>query len=529
MVQTRRATAQRAAERSEHEQKLGSLAAADVKLLLQPPHEGEEARARTRRSAKRARKEHPPNEPESSARPEERGLDTDADTDTRTAADEPTGTRKEAPIPKPFDFTPRVSSPWKIGAHVSAKGGVENTIVNAARVRANAFALFVKSQRRWTSPPLTNENIATFKARMNEFGYDSKHILPHGSYLINLGNPDDQKREKSYECFIDDLRRCEQLGLTLYNFHPGSTVGRATKDESIALIAQCLNKAHHETSSIVTVLENMAGAKNIIGSQFTDLRGIIDLVEDKSRVGVCLDTCESSWVYTKLVFVVELLATAGHLFAAGYDISSKAGWDATMATFDEQVGLSYLRGMHFNDAKMPLGSRKDRHENIGLGTLTLSTFSTLLADPHIQNIPLILETPMFDAMEVWEAEIGVLNSLAEAGMGVEGGIGGGSESKEVTGKDENGGGKNGDAQGGRGEGKEDADREEMLREMVEVIRSVVREHRNAKGERGKTSSRGKSESKSKKRKKSSGGEEEDGEEEGEGDPHGSDCCAEDYR
>ncbi|KAF8836136.1 AP endonuclease [Paxillus ammoniavirescens] len=515
MVQTRRATAQRAAGRSEHEQKLGSLAAADINILLQPPHEGEEVKAR---STKRARKERLPNEPESSVavtRLEERGIDTDADTDTGTAADEPTltkpprrsrtGTRKEAPLPKPSDFAPRVSSPWKIGAHVSAQGGVENTIVNAARVRANAFALFVKSQRRWTSPPLTDENIATFKARMNEFGYDSKHILPHGSYLINLGNPDDQKREKSYECFIDDLRRCEQLGLTLYNFHPGSTVGRATKDESIALIAQCLNKAHHETSSIIIVLENMAGAKNIIGSQFTDLRSIIDLVEDKSRVGVCLDTC--------------------HLFAAGYDISRPThdNWmRGPVAAFDEQVGLSYLRGMHFNDAKMPLGSGKDRHENIGLGTLTLSTFSTLLADPRIQNIPLILETPMFDAMEVWEAEIGVLNSLAEAGMGVEGGMGGGSDSKEVTGEDDNEGGENDDGKGGRGERKEDTDRKEMLREMVDVIRSVVREHRDVKGERRKTSSGGKSESKSKKRKKSGGGGEEV-----EGDPHDSDCCAED--
>ncbi|KAF9242073.1 xylose isomerase-like protein, partial [Melanogaster broomeanus] len=286
-------------------------------------------------------------------------------------------------------------SPWKIGRHVSSQGGIENTIVNAARVRANAFALFVKSQRKWSSPPLTNEGIASFKARMNEFGYDPKHVLPHGSYLINLGNPDEQKREKAYECFLDDLKRCEQLGLMLYNFHPGSTVGKATKEESIALIAACINKAHKETSSIVIVIENMAGAGNIIGAQFSDLRDIIERVDDKSRVGVCLDTCEPLLVARQVPTQCNF-----HL--------------GPVATFDEQVGLSYLRGMHLNDSKTPLGSRKDRHENIGLGTLTLSTFSTLLTDPRIQNMPLILETPTFEAEEVWEVEIGMLNRLAEA-------------------------------------------------------------------------------------------------------------------
>lgn len=294
--------------------------------------------------------------------------------------------------PPTEDFPVRVSSPWKIGAHVSAAGGVENAVRNAAMVGANAFALFVKSQRKWDSPPLSAENIDVFTTRMQEFGYSPKHVLPHGSYLVNLGNPDEAKRQKSFNCFLDDLQRCEQLGLELYNFHPGSTVGQATKEESIALIAECINNAHKATKYITIVIENMAGSGNVIGSQFSELKGIIDHVEDKTRVGVCLDTC--------------------HAFAAGYDISTKDGWDATLAAFDTEVGLSYLKGLHLNDSKAALGSKKDRHENIGLGHLGISTFRHIVSDPRTQDIPLILETPTFEATEIWTKEISALNCLS---------------------------------------------------------------------------------------------------------------------
>ncbi|KAK7694128.1 hypothetical protein QCA50_003704 [Cerrena zonata] len=173
--------------------------------------------------------------------------------------------------------------------------------------RATAFALFVKSQRKWTAPPTKPESIVSFQSRLKEFGYSTDHILPHGSYLVNMGNPDIEKRQKSYECFVDELKRCEELGLKLYNFHPGSTVGQATVEESLTFIADCINNAHKETSSIVIVIENMAGAGNIIGGPYSQLGGIIKQVEDKTRVGVCLDTC--------------------HMFAAGYDIRTKTGWE----------------------------------------------------------------------------------------------------------------------------------------------------------------------------------------------------------
>ncbi|TFK79502.1 AP endonuclease, partial [Polyporus arcularius HHB13444] len=316
--------------------------------------------------------------------------------------------KKEISEPIPGDFAARVTNRWKIGPHVSSAGGVENAIVNAASVGANAFAIFLKSQRKWDSNALKDESIAKFKERMKEFGYSPRHVLPHGSYLVNLGNADSEKREKSYQCFLDDLKRCEQLGLELYNFHPGSTVGAATLEESIALIAESINRAHKETEHVVIVLENMAGSGNVIGSRFVELGDIIKQVDDKTRVGVCLDTC--------------------HMFAAGYDITTEAGWNATMAEFDTDVGMSYLRGMHINDSKAALASKKDRHENIGLGHLGLRTFAHILSDPRTRDIPLILETPAYDVptgssaaarerlategMGVWRAEVSVLNRLS---------------------------------------------------------------------------------------------------------------------
>lgn len=223
------------------------------------------------------------------------------------------GKRKVKELPEEVDlkdFPIRTTSLWKVGAHVSAAGGVENSVLNAAKIGANSFALFLKSQRRWVSPALVQTSIGLFKERMKQFSYDPKHILPHGSYLINLGNPDPDKRQQSYECFLDDLQRCDQLGLLLYNFHPGSTLGTVPASTSIAYIAESINRAHKDTpgSKVVAVIENMAGAGNVLGGDFAHLGQIIEQVEDKARVGVCLDTC--------------------HMFAAGYDIRTKEGWDA---------------------------------------------------------------------------------------------------------------------------------------------------------------------------------------------------------
>ncbi|GJE97725.1 AP endonuclease [Phanerochaete sordida] len=315
--------------------------------------------------------------------------------------------RKKADVVEftPEDFPKRPDLPWKIGPHVSAAGGVQNAVLNAASLGATAFALFLKSQRKWDSAALTPESIDSFKKRLDEFGYDCRHVMPHGNYLINLGNPDDDKRAKSYSCFVDDLKRCEQLGLLLYNFHPGSSVGQGTMENSLALIAECINRAHKETDRVITVIETMVGAGSVVGSKFSEIGQIIAQVEDKSRVGVCIDTC--------------------HVFSAGYDIRTKEGWDATMAEFERDIGLNYLRGMHINDSKAPLASRKDRHENIGLGHLGLRAFAHIVNDARTRDIPLILETPAFapaagaqlrpgEGWDVWSTEVRVLQRLAGA-------------------------------------------------------------------------------------------------------------------
>ncbi|KAJ7829981.1 xylose isomerase-like protein [Mycena olivaceomarginata] len=286
------------------------------------------------------------------------------------------GKTKSKIVDPPPQYGTRSSSVWKVGAHVSAAGGIENAIINAAAIGANSFALFVKSQRKWSSPPFSETTVSNFKARLTEHGYDPRHILPHGSYLINLGNPDAEKRQKSYDCFLDDLQRCESLGLLLYNFHPGSTVGKATTDESISLIAGCINEAHKATKTV-------AGAGNIIGGDFTHLAKIIEQVDDKTRVG-------------------------------GYDVRTKEGWENIVTDFDQQLGLSYLRGMHLNDSKTDCNSKKDRHENIGMGHIGIQGFHHILNDTRFQDIPLILETPSFEKPEVWATEIAALDGLSEA-------------------------------------------------------------------------------------------------------------------
>ncbi|KAF9043939.1 xylose isomerase-like protein [Panaeolus papilionaceus] len=286
----------------------------------------------------------------------------------------------------------QIKSPWKVGAHVSSAGGVENAVLNAVAIGATSFALFLKSQRKWESPSLSDESVSQFKSNMKQYGYSSSHVLPHGSYLINLANPDLTKRQKSYDCFLDDLKRCELLGLELYNFHPGSTLGEPL-DTAVGYISQCINDAHAATNTVIVVLENMAGAGNIIGSDFSHLASIIELVKDKSRVGVCIDTC--------------------HAFAAGYDIRTPEGWESTMKKFNEVVGLKYLRGMHINDSKTDFNSKRDRHESIGLGYLGLQAFKHIVNDPRTQNLPLVLETPSFEQpRDVWGKEIEVLQRIS---------------------------------------------------------------------------------------------------------------------
>ncbi|CAG8448145.1 6843_t:CDS:10 [Ambispora leptoticha] len=277
-----------------------------------------------------------------------------------------------------------------IGAHVSVAGGVHNAIENGLMIGANSFAIFVKNQRKWHSKPLDPESVSRFKSYCQKHSYASRYILPHGSYLINLANPDEAKRNKSYDAFLDELKRCETLGLHMYNFHPGSSVGQCTLNESIQHIADCINRAHNETENIICVLENTAGEKNKVGSKFEDLGRIIAKVEKKDRVGVCIDTC--------------------HAFAAGYDLRTKKGYDEAMTEFSRHVGFDYLRGMHLNDSRANFCSGRDLHQNIGKGYLGLEAFRLIMNDDRLNELPLILETPVVDD-NTWISEIELLYSL----------------------------------------------------------------------------------------------------------------------
>ena len=275
------------------------------------------------------------------------------------------------------------------GAHVSASGGVENAVKNAQDIGATAFALFTKNQRQWIAPALTDSQVATFREAAAKAGYSAAQILPHDSYLINLGHPDEEGLAKSRESFFEEMARCERLGLDRLNFHPGSHLKRISEEGSLDRIAESINMALARTKGVTAVLENTAGQGSNLGFKFEHLAYIIERVEDKSRVGVCLDTC--------------------HTFAAGYDLRTREACDATFAEFDRVVGFKYLRGMHLNDAMRPLGSRIDRHSPLGDGEIGWECFRYIAQDPRFDNIPLILETP--DEAR-WSEEIAKLKEFA---------------------------------------------------------------------------------------------------------------------
>ncbi len=275
-----------------------------------------------------------------------------------------------------------------IGAHVSAAGGVENAPANASKIGAKTFALFTKNQRQWKAKELTEKSICLFKDNCKKFGFSPENILPHDSYLINLGHPDKKLLEKSRSAFLDEMRRCQILGLTKLNFHPGSTLGRIDEKQCLEKIADSINIAIEKTSNVCAVLENTAGQGNNLGFLFEQIAYIIEKVANKNRIGVCLDTC--------------------HAFAAGYDIKTRDGFAKTLSDFDRVIGFKYLMGMHINDSKKDLGKRVDRHHNLGKGFIGLQTFKWIMQDRRFDEIPLILETPD-DAL--WEKEIRMLYSL----------------------------------------------------------------------------------------------------------------------
>lgn len=274
-----------------------------------------------------------------------------------------------------------------IGAHVSVAGGVSNAPLEAHRIGAKAFALFTGSSSRWVSKAISDDEAARFKENCALYGFTPDIILPHDNFLINLGSPDPEKLEKSRKSFLDEMKRCMALGLTMLNFHPGSHLNAMTEDECLDRIAESVNIILDKTEGVTAVLENVAGQGSNIGHSFEQLAHIIDRIEDKTRIGVCIDTC--------------------HAYSAGFDLADPEGYEKTWEDFDRVIGMRYLRGMHLNDDKKPLGSRIDRHESIGLGTLGNDFFTRLVNDPRLDGIPMILETP---DDSIWAQEIAWLYS-----------------------------------------------------------------------------------------------------------------------
>lgn len=274
-----------------------------------------------------------------------------------------------------------------IGAHVSAAGGADQAILRAHEIGANALALFTKNQRQWVAKPLSDETIEAFRLACEQYGFGPEQILPHDSYLINLGHPDPEGLEKSRRAFLDEFQRCEQLGLKLLNFHPGSHLSKISESECLKRIAESINEVVSRTRDVVAVIENTAGQGTNLGYRFEHLAEIIEQVDDKSRVGVCIDTC--------------------HAFAAGYDLRTAQACTATLDEFGSVVGFDYLRGMHINDAKSAFGSRVDRHHSLGQGNIGLEAFTTIMRDPRIDGIPMVLET--IDP-SIWADEINWLRA-----------------------------------------------------------------------------------------------------------------------
>jgi deoxyribonuclease-4 len=277
-----------------------------------------------------------------------------------------------------------------IGAHVSAAGGVENAPLNAQKIGARAFALFTRNQRQWVAKPLSAESIAAFKRNLQKVGIAPEQVLPHDSYLINLGHAEKEPLQKSRNAFLDEMQRCEQLGLTLLNFHPGAHLNKISEEASLDIVADSINWALSQTEGVTAVIENTAGQGTNLGYSFEHLARIIDRVEDQSRVGVCLDTC--------------------HTFTAGYDLRTTEACERTFAEFERIVGFNTLRGMHLNDSKPDLGSRVDRHESLGKGKIGLECFRYLMNDARFDDIPMVLET--IDE-SIWAEEIALLYSMQQ--------------------------------------------------------------------------------------------------------------------
>jgi deoxyribonuclease IV len=275
-----------------------------------------------------------------------------------------------------------------IGAHTSAQGGAYNALLEGQAIGATTIQLFTRNQRQWAAKPLTEEEIALFKETLTVTGL--KKIMSHDSYLINLGSADSEMLKKSRKAFKEELLRCQQLGISFLNFHPGAAGSESVEDcllricDSLLYLEDIVDKGHTRL-----LLETTAGQGSSVGHCFEHLAFVIQRVHKKIPIGICIDTC--------------------HIFAAGYDIRTKAAWEKTLDQFDTSVGLKYLCAFHVNDSIKPLGSRRDRHASLGKGEIGLECFKVMMQHPKLREIPKYLETPHPD---IWADEITTLREFS---------------------------------------------------------------------------------------------------------------------
>ncbi len=277
-----------------------------------------------------------------------------------------------------------------LGAHMPITGGLHMALVRGREVGCDCVQIFTKSARQWNAKPLSDDEVKEFKKQQKETGIQM--VIAHDSYLLNLGAPDKTLRQKSIAAFIDELERCEKLGVPYLVTHPGAHVG-AGEDEGLKAIADSINQAHKACAgySVKIALENTAGQGTTLGYTFQQLARIFELVTENSRLRICFDT--------------------EHAYAAGYDITTPEGYERTFDELDRYVGIKWLVAFHLNDSKKPLNSRVDRHEHIGKGELGLDTFARLLNDPRFSGLPMCLETPKGPDLKEDVENLAVLRQL----------------------------------------------------------------------------------------------------------------------
>ena len=277
-----------------------------------------------------------------------------------------------------------------IGAHTSAAGGAHNALYEGQQIGATAIQLFTSNQKQWHGREISGEEIDLWKKAIDETGIEK--VMSHDSYLINLGSPDTILLEKSRKALREEMERCHALKIAYLNFHPGAAT-KGTEEDCLDRIAESLiameDLVHHGHTKLV--LETTAGQGTSVGHRFEQIGYILKKVGRKIPVGVCIDTC--------------------HIFAAGYDIRTEAGWEKTLKDFDDIIGLKYLSAFHLNDSQKDLGSRVDRHACLGEGKIGLKSFHFLMQSPKTRDLPKYLETP--EGPPVWKKEIALLKKFAE--------------------------------------------------------------------------------------------------------------------